>query len=66
MTVHDIIQLFGTQQEAAQAAQVTQSAVSQWLSRDQIPAARQRLLLKAAHEKNIDLEPADFFEGWHD
>jgi predicted transcriptional regulator len=66
MTVHEIIELFGTQEKAAQAAQVTQSAVSQWLGRDQIPAARQRLLLKAAHEKNINLEPADFFEGLYD
>ena len=63
MTVNEIIALFGTQTDAANAADVKQPSVASWKSTGQIPAKRIKLLLAAAQARGINLTPADFYEN---
>ena len=62
MQVNQIIALFGTQTDAANAANVKQPSVASWKATGQIPAKRQRLLLAAAKAQGLTLKPQDFFE----
>jgi DNA-binding transcriptional regulator YdaS (Cro superfamily) len=51
MTPNQVIQHFGTQCAAAEAAGVSQPAVSAWLKRGEVPARRQLVLAHASSGK---------------
>lgn len=52
---------FKNQAGLAKAAGVTQPAVSRWKDENNIPSARQRVLLANAGTFGVELSPADFF-----